>query len=795
MLDTLLREVRVSLRTLAKTPSFTAAVVATIGLAVGATTAMFAVVDGVLLRPLPFPGSGHVVALCETNPSIGDHCGASPANVTDWDRDSGALDGAGVARTEPFIASGGGERWSVRGGIASPGFFEVLRSAPALGRLIEERDMAPGANRVVLLTHRYWQQRFGADPAVVGRPVTLDDEPFVVIGVLPPDAYVPGAALAEVEAWKPLTASIDNVANRSWRGFTAIGRRREGVSREALGAELDAVRARLAAAYPEANRGWGLRLVDLRERIAGGIGRTLWIFFGAVTIVLLVACANVASLLLVRATARSGEFAVRAALGAGRGQLARQLVVESLLLSLGGGLLGLLLAAWATSAFVALAPGSIPRLAEVQVDVRVAAFALVVAAATAFLFGAAPARHASRCLTPGAGSRATGSSTRLRSTFVVAQVALALTLLAGAGLLARGFGLLLAWDPGFERDGLVTSWMLPPSSIHDPVATMERAREQAASIPGVHSVALGSAGPLFGGEEVGALEVEGAGSTGRDAESPTVLWYDVSPEYFATLGVRLLRGRHFTEADGRGAPPVSIVNETLARRFFGGSSPLGRRITVDDHASEIVGVVADTRPLRRDEETRPQVFWPIRQYPRGAAYLVVRTTPGVAGLEAALRGRAAAVNPGIQLSAPRGLDEWFSRELAAPRFNMLLVLTFSIVALLLGSVGVYGVIAYALASRMRELGVRIALGATPGGLMRSAVGRGMLLAGVGIAIGLVAALPLGRVMAGLLYGLPPHDPVALGSAVLALALAAAVACWLPARRAGRIDPVAALRTE
>ena len=803
MLDTLLRELRLSLRTLLKAPSFTAAVVATIGLAVGATTAMFAVVDGVLLRPLPFPGSGQVVALCETNPSIGDHCGASPMNVADWDRDSGALERAGVARTEAFIGSGGGETWGVRGGIASPSFFEVLRLAPALGRLIEGRDMAPGANRVVLLTHRYWQQRLGADPAVVGRAVTLDDEPCVVVGVLPPDAYVPGSSLAEVEVWKPLTASVDNVEERSWRGFTAIGRQREGASRETLRAELDTVRARLAAAYPEANKDWGLRIVGLRERVVGGIGRTLWIFLGAVAIVLLIACANVASLLLVRATARGGEFAVRAALGAGRGQLARQLIVESLLLSLGGGLLGLLRAAWATSAFVALAPASIPRLGEVQVDLRVAVFALALAGVTALLFGAAPARHASRCTTLAAGSRATGANTRLRSAFVVAQVALALTLLAGAGLLARGFGLLLAWDPGFDRDGLVTSWMLPPASTPDPVATLERVREEVAAIPGVRSVALGSAGPLFGGEETGALVVEG-GPAGAEAgargtvpasERPTVLWYDVSPEYFDTLGVRLLRGRRFTEADGRGALAVSIVNETLARRIFGAGNPLGHRITVDDYPSEIVGVVADTRPLRPDEETRPQVFWPIRQYRRGAAYLVMRATPGMAGLESATRARAASVNAAIQLSPVRSIDEWFSRELVAPRFNMLLVLAFSIVALLLGAVGVYGVIAYALASRMRELGVRIALGATPRGLMRAAVGRGMLLAATGIAIGCVAAVPLGRVIAGLIYGLPPHDPVALGGAVAALALAAWVACWIPARRASRIDPIAALRVE
>ncbi|MBP1635875.1 MAG: permease [Acidobacteria bacterium] len=765
MLDTLLRELRFSLRTLLKAPSFTAAVVATIGLAVGATTAMFAVVDGVLLRPLPFAGSGGAVALCETNPSIGSHCGASPANVADWDRDSAALERAGVARTEPFIARGGGETWGVRGGIASPGFFEVLRLAPALGRLIEERDMRPGANRVALLGHAYWEQRLGADPAAVGRAVTLDDEPFTVIGVLPAGAYVPGAPLAEVEVWKPLTASVDDVGNRSWRGFTAIGRVAGGASRERLEAELATIRARLASAYPEANRGWGLRIVGLREQVVGGVERTLWIFFGAVAIVLLIACANVASLLLVRATARGGEFAVRAALGAGRAQLARQLVVESLVLSLGGGLLGLLLAAWATSAFVALAPGSIPRLAEVQVDLRVAAFAFALAALTALLFSAAPARLASRCTALQAGARVAGGNTRLRSAFVVAQVALALTLLFGAGLLARGFGRLLAWDPGFDRAGLVTSWMLPPAST-----------------------------PVFGGEELGGLTVEGRPAV-PPSEVPAVHWFDVSPEYFDTLGVRLVRGRRFTAADGPGAVQVSIVNETLARRIFGAENPLGRRIVVDEHASEIVGVVGDTRPLRPDQPTRAQVFWPIRQYRRGAAYLVIRTAPGVAGIEAALRARAAAVNAGIQLTPPRAIDEWFARELVAPRFNVLLVLSFAAVALLLGAVGVYGVIAYALASRMRELGVRVALGATPRRLMAAAVGHGMALAAIGIAIGCLAALPLGRVVAGLIFGLSPRDPLAMAAAAGALALAACLACWIPARRASRVDPIAALRVE
>jgi predicted permease len=618
--------------------------------------------------------------------------------------------------------------------------------------------------------------------------------PFTVIGVLPPGAYLPGASLAQVEIWKPLTASIDNVEARGWRGFTAIGRHRDGVSRQALAVELETIRARLAEAYPEDNKGWGLRIVDLRDQVVGGVERTLWLFFGAVAIVLLIACANVASLLLVRATSRGGEFAVRAALGASRGQLARQLAVESLVLSLAGGLVGLLLAAWATSAFVALAPPAIPRLDEVQVDARVAAFTFGLAAAAALLFTLAPARHAARPAALATGTRTTGAGTRLRAAFVVAQVALALALVFGAGLLARGFGLLLAWDPGFDRDGLVTTWMLPPSSVPDAVRTMERVRDEVAAIPGVRSASLASAGPLFGGVETGGLTVEGRAAR-QASQLPTVHWFDVSPEYFATLGVRLLRGRRFTPADDRDSVPVAVVNETLARRFFGDEDPLGRRITVEEHASEIVGVIADVRPLRPDQPTPPEVYWPIRQYRRGAAYLVLRTSPGASGIETSVRRRTAAVNAGVQLSAVRSIDEWFARELVAPRFNVALVLSFALVALALGAVGVYGVIAHALASRVRELGLRVALGATPGRLVASVVGRGMALIAFGIALGLLAALPLGRLAAGLVYGVPPHDPLTLGGAVAALALTAAVACWIPARRAARVDPVAALRME
>jgi predicted permease len=523
----------------------------------------------------------------------------------------------------------------------------------------------------------------------------------------------------------------------------------------------------------------------------------LWIFLGAVGFVLLIACANVANLLLVRASGRSAEFALRASLGAPRRRVVQQLVTESLVMSLAGGALGLLLAVWTTGAFIALAPGSIPRLAEVTIDERVVAFAFLLSVLTALFFGSVPARQASKADLNVVlkGLRTTGGGgTRLRSALVVVELALALVLLVGAGLLTRSFSRLLAWDPGFDRTGLVVSWMLPPQGAGSAVPVMEQVRDAVAALPGVRNAALVSAVPLFGGVETGGLSIEGRPPF-APREMPTIEWFDCGPHYFGTLGVRVLRGRLLSPADTAASPHVAVVNETLARRFFGGQNPIGQRVTVQNHPSEIVGVVSDIRPLRPDVPPAPQIYWPIEQYPRGAAYLVLRTTPGIGGIEKSVQARAASVTAGIQLTPFLTLDDRLAKNLVSPRFNMLLVLSFAIVAMLLAAVGVYGVIAYSVASRTREIGVRIALGATPRRLVASIVGRGMTLSAMGIGVGCAGALGLGRLLASLLYGLPANDPLALSGAIALFALVALGACWLPARRASRVDPIAALRAE
>ena len=793
-----LRDVRFAVRTLLKAPAFTAAVVATMTLGIGATVSMFTVVRSIVLRPLPFADSERAVMLCETNVRVGDRCIASPPNVADWAKNVRALESAGVARSGSVIVRTEDGPSGVPGGIATPGFFRVLRATPELGRTFEDADMGRGSNAVAIVSHAFWRRVLHGDAGAVGRTLTIDGRGFTVIGVLPEDAYIPQFDFVQI--WTPLTTSLDNVDNRKWRGFMAIGRLTPAATMTQLRSELDTVRAQLASAYPDANAEWGTRAVGLREQMVGSTRTTLWMFLGATAFVLLIACANVAGLLMVRATRRSSEFAVRASLGAGAGRLVRQLLTESLALSLAGGLLGLLLASWTTRGFVLIAPSSIPRLEEVGIDARAAAFAVMLSIATALVFGLAPARQVSGIDVSTAlkGARhGSARDARLRAALVVGEIALALVLLVSAGLLMRSFTRLLDWNPGFERQGLATSWLLAPAakyrSTAAAVGVLERARDAVANAPGVQSAALASAPPLFNGDGSDALSIEGGPVV--DAAAAPVDWFDVSPEYFDTLGLPMVRGRAFTAGDAAGAPNVAIVNQTLARRFFGTSDPVGRRVKVMSHTSEIVGVVADIRSYRMDQPTPPEIFWPIRQFPRLAAYLVVRVSPGLQSPEKLVRARVASVDADVQTGVLLSLDEKFARTLVTPRFNMLLFGAFAFVAIALAAVGVFGIVAYSIASRTREIGVRIALGATPARLVRDVVRRGMALSGLGMAIGLAGALALGRVLGTLLYGLPPTDRVTLALALAGFAAVAFAASYLPARRAARIDPLTALRQE
>jgi putative ABC transport system permease protein len=798
-MHTFLRELTYAWRSLRRSPGLTAAVVVTMALGIGANAAIFSVVEGVLLRPLPFPGSERVVTVCETHPEVEGYCVASPPDVADFAARSRTFEAMGVARSWPLILEGKEGSETLRGGTASAGFFTVGRARAGLGRLLRPADLEPGAERVVVLSDGLWHRRFGADPGIVGQPVVLDGKPVTVVGVLAAGTYLP--VLDWVEAWVPLTGINDDVTDRSWRGFRALGRLASGATPAGAERELAALGAELAREHPETNEGWGVRIEGLRERLVGGVRPTLIAFLGAVGFVLLIGCANVANLLLVRATRRRLDFAVRASLGAGRLRLARGLLAESLLLSLAGGALGLGLAAWATEAFRDLAPATLPRVEEVGVDARVVAFAALLSVATALLFGLAPALAAWRADLAGVlkgGSLARRSGDRLRGLLVVGELALASLLLVGAGLMIRSFGRFLTWEPGFDRSGLATVWLLAPQAKYpqgaQAVEVLERAAAAARALPGVRAAGLSSAGPLFGGDETGALTVEGR-EPAAEGEGAVARWFDVDDGYFATLGVPLVRGRGFSGEDGAASVPVALVNQALVRRFFPGEDPLGRRVTVEDRTAEIVGVVADVRPLRPDAAPVPEIYWPKRQYPRWASYLLLRADGDPAALEPSLQAALARLDPDLQAAGFATFEEQLGRELVSPRFNVLLIAVFAALAVLLAAIGTSGVMAYAVASRTREIGVRMALGARPAVIRRQVLARGMALAAAGLGLGLAGALAVGRGLGSILYGLSPADPPTLAAVGLLFAAVALAACYLPARRASRLDPLRALRSD
>jgi putative ABC transport system permease protein len=793
-MSSLLQDLRFAMRALTRSRGYAVSVIGTMALGIGAVTTMFTLLNGVLLRPLPFDGSERVVQLCETSPKVGSACVASPANVADLAQQSTTLEAAGVARGESFNLDTTDGRVPVRGAVATPGFFAALGIHAATGRLLVTADLPEGANGVALVSHAFWQSHMGGAADAVGSSIHLDGRDVLVVGVLPEQAFVP--LLEGVDLWKPITASIDDTTDRAWRGFEALGRARPGVSRAALATELGTLHRALVAAYPEANDGWTLAIAGLRDQIVRPVRSTLWLFQAAALLLLGIACANVAGLLLVRGMSRDAEFAIRTALGAGRGRLVRQLLAEGLLVSVAGAIAGLPLAALATQAVVRLAPPNVPRLAEVTVDGRVALVTFGVAALTALIFGLVPLRGRSAGRATGAlrAQRHGGVSARLQSSFVVLELALAFALVASTGLVIRAFARVSSWDAGFDRTGVVMTWLLAPpdrvGTVDAAVDALTRAREAAATVPGILAAGLTSAGPLSGWEESGELRL----ADRADAGTWPVVWFDGDRGYFETLGVRPRRGRLIAATDTPASPAVAVVNETLVRQVFGAASPLGRRIAVDGYASEIVGVVPDLPPAP-GEPAKPAVYWPIRQYRRFAAHLVLRGMPGAALPDASVRRAIAEAAPVVETSSFQPIETLFGRRLVGPRFNMWLAAVFALVAVALSAVGVYAVVAFSVVNRTREIGVRMALGASPRRMTAHFVRRTLRLVGAGTMVGLALAVVAGQGLGSLLFGLPPFDPAVLAGAVAVFVLVAACAGYLPARRASRVDPLNALRAE
>ena len=800
-LEDFVADLRFAARSLRKAPGFTAAVILTLALGIGANTAIFSVLNGVVLKPLDFPEPDRLVQVCEEHESVAGFCANSFVNVRDFHVRTRAFESLGAGRGWSFVLRGPEGAESVRGGLADAQLFRVFEISPAHGRGFLEDDLGPDAAPVVMLSHSMWRTRFGADPDLVGRNITIDDQRSTVVGVLPPGAGIPG--LEAVEIWRPIPFDYSDPSNREWRGFRAIGRLRPGIALEDGVADLRSVAADLGSQYPDTNAGWGLRGSSLHDSVVGGSRGALKVFMGAVGFVLLIGCANVANLLMARSARRGREFAVRRSLGAGAGRLARMLLAEGLLVAATGAALGLLLAVWAVRTFVTLAPGDIPRVDSVTVDGSAILFTVAVAGVATVLFGVLPALRASRpnLVSSLRTGPERGGRMRLgaRAGLVVGEVALGLVLLVGAGLLGRAFLEVAAWEPGFERDRLVVFWALASDGRyengHEVVASFEEISAELTALPSVDAVGMASAGPLFGGRETTSFRVSGSGGDNgtRDA---VARWYDMDPGYFRTMGIPLLEGRYFDAADDSAGAPVVIVNRTLAERFFHEGRAVGGRIDLEGRGLvDVIGVVADVHPFRPDAAPEPEVYWPIAQRTRFASHYVLRTPGDPAALERAVRARVAAVAPDVSVNGFRTMDDLVGRGLVSPRFNLAVLGIFAAVALFLATIGIYGVISYNVSRRTHEIGLRKALGADRTRIVSQIVRQGFSPALAGLALGIVGALALTRLMAGMLYGVRPTDPATLVLVTLVFALIAAVACWIPARRAAALEPMDAMRTE
>lgn len=811
MLGTPGRASRRAIRSLLRTPGFTGVVLVTLGLGVGASTAIFSVVDGILLRPLPFSEPERLVAVWADYTRRGgpEREWLSFPNAYDLREEPGVLESLGLYGGWAPTLMEAGEATLLFGGEISVGMFSrVLRVPPARGRGFLAGDGEPGAERVVMLSHGTWQDRFGGDPAIVGRVLTLDEEPHTIVGVMPKGFRPP--FLPDAQIWRPEQANATTYAgSRASAIYRAIGRLQDGVDLETARARATALAGKLEAEYPDANTGVGFTIRPLKSDITAAARPALWVLLGAVGLVLLIVCVNVANLLLARGSARQTDLAVRAALGAGRGRLFRGLLIESALLALLGGGLGVLLAAFGTDLLVALAPPDTPRLHEVSLDVRVLGFAVGVTVLSGLLFGLLPAIRVPRldlqsAIRSSSGSTGQGRGAgRTRSALVVGQVGLALTLLIGAGLLLRSFRELSRFDPGFDPRQLLTVRIDLPATGYpervDMSAFVSRLESRLRALPGVTDVGTTNTLPLLGLNSDVDFMIEGRPRP-RPGEELVAWIRRVTPDYFQAMGIEIISGRPFTISDDDVAPRVVIVNQTVADRLFPEQSPIGQRVNLNSRDNpvwrEIVGVAEDIKNFGIRRPSDYAIYFPYPQVASRRLYVILRTagTPP-ASLVPSVRGVVAELDPALPLSNARPMGEIVGGSLAQDRFVAALLTGFAVIALVLAAVGLYGVVTYSVTRRMREMGVRIAIGAAAPDIRRLVIGRSLGLVAIGMAGGGLAAVLLTRFMGTLLFGVAALDPLTYLSVVALLAGVAIVASAVPAQRAARVDPVKVLKTE
>jgi putative ABC transport system permease protein len=800
-----------AVRALYQRPLFAGAAVLTLALGIGANSAIFSVVHAVLLRPLPYPAPDRLMTVWSANPRQGfDRDVSAYPNFDDWRRQSRSFESMSAYFGADFALTQAGDPVQITGAMVTPGFVDTLGVAPAQGRAFSPSEGAAGANRVAMLSHALWQTRFGSDPAVVGRSIVLNGVTYEIVGVMPASFAFPET----VQVWVPLAPRgryADLMQARGSMWLRVIARLKPGVARGAAQAELDAIASALERQYPDVNAGIGIRLVPMHEEIVGDVRQPLLVLLAAVGFVLLIACANVANLLLTRAASRQKELAIRAALGAGRRRLIRQMLIESLVLAAVGGAAGLVLAAWGIEALSWLAPADLPRATGIRIDGPVILYAAVAALATGVIFGIAPALQsavaaAGESLKQGGRTGAAGSrSRRLRSAVAIVEIAVALVLLIGAGLLVRSFIAMGQVELGFDPRHTIALRIDLPAARYPEGTEIDAFYTELASrlrrLPGVESVGLGSSVLLSALPQSADLAVRGQPRRDPDARNPPVPYDSVTPGFFQTLRIPLLRGRLFTDADGPTAQPVVVVNESLARRFFPGDNAIGGQITFGDAAdprtrwSTIIGIVADTRRAGVNRAPWAEVYYAQAQAPEPRMYVLVRTSGDPLAVARAAQAAVWTIDRNQPVSSIRTVDGLLAASQASRRFTTLLLGVFSIIALVLAAIGIYGVIAYSTAQRTQEIGIRKALGASDREVLTMVVKEGATIGGLGLAIGLAAALALTRSLSSLLFGVGAHDPMTFVAMPIGLLLVIVAAALIPAARAVRVDPGLALRAE
>jgi predicted permease len=810
------KELRYAARTLLKRPGFSLVAVFTLALGIGANTAIFSVVNATLLRPLPFKDPERVVLVWGYLPKmaqVADKLPNSSANYVNLKAQSQSFEQLAAFRSWSWQLTGEGEPERVRGARVTAEFFEAVGAGPALGRVFTAEEDRPNSARVALISHGLWQRRFGGDKNVVGRTMMLTGQSTMVIGVMPEGFRFPGGAnlipglqfAMQNDVWMPLAITEEERQQHGNLNLAVIGRLKPGVSALQGETELRAVQQGL----PLGNIGFTLNIVPLHKQMVGSIRKPLFVLLATVALVLLIACANIANLLLARATSRQKEIAIRAALGAGRRRIVGQLLTESLLLSLAGGAFGLLLAIWGNSLLVSLIPRDVPRIDNVGIDANILLFTFAISVVTGLIFGLVPALQASRfdlnsSLKDGTRGMPAGvGQNRLRSLLVVSEVAMAMVLLVGAALLMKSFVRLLEVKPGFNPENVLTMQVqladLAPSRYEreeERAAFFQRLIDRLKALPGVENAGGVLTLPLSGAFESTDVVLEGQ-QPATFEQSPEADYTIVTTNYFETLQIPLLMGRHFNAHDKRDSPRVIVINDILAQRLWPGEEPVGKRFRVgfEEQPREVIGVVGSIKQTALDAAARPAMYLPHSQAPNSGMTVLVRTKGEPLSMAAAVREEVRAIDKDVPVAEVQTMEKILGKSVAQPRFSMLVVGLFAVLALVLSAVGIYGVMAYSVSRRAHEIGVRMALGAGAGQVLKLVLRDGMSPALAGIGLGLLGAFALTQLMASLLFGVSAKDPGTFAGVAVFLGLVAFIACYIPARRATKVDPLIALRNE